>query len=229
MPSSDVSKSGRGVAYVSILVLVFGIWGYCYELGYFAALGLDCAKYLSPWHYVASGAGVLVPMILAMLLITQITRFFSKKLGEDQATEFKRKLEKVSYENAIGIARIIFVFCLLFLIAVIGAHMLGFKRAIWPGGVFLIFTTLSYFFTAILRSPITARFTILVALVLAESFCYAAVGAGQGYDAAQNQNATVRDDFLVLISRDDGRLVVQPKELPGVASVARYLRLVIRG
>jgi uncharacterized membrane protein len=213
---------------ISIIVVigcvVLGIFGYAFELAYFLTLGLRPGDHLSLWHYLVSALQIFLPIFIALAVGTQLTKFLSKKKFEqDDAQDTRDWISKTPLANIVGFARLMLGISLVFFVLSYLAHYLGY-RSIWAAGSYLIFMVFGYFSFALVKSPPQSRPSVFVALLIAESFMFAALGLGQADDAIRQNRSPVRDDWVVTIKRGDGRFIVEPKALPFAPAVVTLAR-----
>lgn len=213
----------RLVPYVAATI-VFAVWGYAFELSFFLSLGLNPGDYLSPWHYILSSLQVLVPMLLAMAVITQLKKFFSKGVHIDDAKELTENLKEASFDQILMLARMIAVLSFVYFAVVVCVFHLDINFSVWAAGPYLLFMVLAYFLFAIILSPPHARVSVVVTFIFAEALCFAGIGCGMAHDSRIRPRSPVRDDFVVLITRRDDRLVIEAKSLPILPPVTGLIR-----
>ncbi len=192
--------------------LPIALWGYAFEASYFAALGLSSHQVLSLWHYIASGGGLILSMLVALLVYTQLKKFFTRGIHEDDMKEVRAQISKAEFKKEIVGARIAVVISVVFWLAVYFGHSIPALSTLSSTFLYLAFVNVGLFFTCVATSPNHARFTVLLTLVLSVAVCFAAGGYGSGKQDMLRASP-IRDDFIVSVVRVDGKLVARATEL----------------
>jgi hypothetical protein len=201
---------------VAIACAVAGIWGYAYEFAYFTVLKLDVHETLSVQHFVASGLANVLPMLGLALLFALLTKFFSRNAARDDLKHFHEEMKKTQFAQQLSIARLAFGMSLAYLLLVI--FDVRFYAETSLGSLFWLVTFISMqsFVGAIYLSPPRSRLAVVVAFMLSVVLSFTAGGIGLARDAAMRANTTLRDDLVVKIERQGGKLVAtaKPVKLP---------------
>lgn len=206
----------RAFTFVTIVIaLVTGVWGYTFELAYFAYLKLNVHTILGPAHFVYSGLSVIGPMFATMLVFPLLMKFFSKDVTKDDLKVVIECLAKSKFTEEIRMARGGFLLSLAFLLLVIfdiQPPSFGEGPATGLGFMFWLFTffNIQLFFGSICVSPPHSRGAVVVAFVLAVSMCFAAGGIDAARLSIQSDNV-LRDDSLVKVYRKGGEFIAEPK------------------
>lgn len=199
------------LALVAIIALL-GLWGYCYELAYFARLKLVAHEYLSLKHFVVSSGATIIPMLLVIFIYENVKRFFSKKIHVDPREEVSEHLKAENFEKFIGFARVGVVIALVFLVLMFALPAVGITLAIWPMYLYMVFVVMQAFFGAVLTSPVHSLVPIGLTFALSTAACFA--GGGYGYASSRHSASqdVLRDDLVVKVTRaPNGEFKVEPK------------------
>jgi hypothetical protein len=208
----------RAFTFFSIVIaLVTGVWGYAYELAYFAFLKLNVHEILGPAHFLFSGFSVIGPMFAMLVVFALLMKFFSKDIARDDLKVVSEHLAKSKFTDEINLARVGFLLSLVFLFLVIidtQLPSLGEAPATRLGVMFWLFTffNMQLFFGSICVSPVHSRGAVVLAFVLAVSMCFAAGGIEAARFASRSDTA-LRDDGLVKVYRKDNQLIAEPKSI----------------
>lgn len=197
------------------IAFVLGILGYAFEASYFFALGLNVHKYFGLHQFVISGFLVVLPMFVVLFIYTQLKKFFTKQVHEDDAKTVSEQLAKTTFANQLIGARMAVAFSLVYWIVVVFAPKFGVDWPLWPVFGYMSFVNLLFFYGTILLSPSQSRLAILVAFLVSVSLCFSAGGYGQAIDK-RRIDPVIRDDFLVRIMRTatDQTVETKPVRLP---------------
>lgn len=198
-----------------VIALVTGVWGYAFELAYFAYLKLNVHTIFGPVHFVHSGLSVIGPMFAMLLGFALLMKFFSRNLAQDDLRAVSERLSKSKFAEEIRMARSGFLLSLVFLLLVIfdiRPPTFGEGRSTGLGFMFWLFTffNIQLFFGSVCLSPPHSRGAVVAAFILAVSMCFAA----GGIDAARlsiQSDKVLRDDSLVNVYRNGAELIVKPK------------------
>ncbi len=205
----------KPVLYALVAVAgLFGLWGYCFEVAYFGRLKLNVHEHLGLRHFVASSAISIIPMLLALLVFRNVTRFFTKKIHVDPGKEVAEHLKSKNFEQFITFARAGASVALIFLVLVIALPAVGVGIKIWPMYLYMVFLVLEAFFGAMTTSPPHARLPIVLAFALSVAACFG--GGGYGYAASPDSasSGVLRDDFIAKVTKSPGGVLkVEPKSL----------------
>ncbi|QLI60366.1 hypothetical protein C1C91_22245 (plasmid) [Aeromonas caviae] len=71
------------VGFLFPLAVCSPAWGYSYEFTYFITLGLNVNDVLTVNSYIVSSGRVIAFIVLSVMLFVHITKFFTKKIHED--------------------------------------------------------------------------------------------------------------------------------------------------
>jgi len=206
----------RTLSFVAIVIaLVTGAWGYAYEFAYFAYLKLNVNNILGPTHFIYSGAANIGPMCAILIAFALLMKFFSKNIAQDDLKIASERLAKSNFFEEISLARGGFLLSLAFFLLVlfdIQPPSFGEGFHIGLGFSFWLFTffNIQLFFGSIYLSPPHSRAAIVLAFVLAVSMCFAAGGIETARLSSQSNNI-LRNDGLVKVYRQGGKIVAEPK------------------
>ncbi len=82
-----------------------GIWGYAYEVSYFIAIGLPPHATLGIRHYVTSGATTVLLMLIPLLVMGHLEKFFTTRIHVDDAKSVSDLIAKANFSQEIKGAR----------------------------------------------------------------------------------------------------------------------------
>lgn len=190
---------------LTLLLLPVTLWGYAFEASYFAALGLASHNVLKPWHYIASGSGPLLSMMVVLVIYSQLKKFFTRRVHVDDLKELREQLSKMDFKKEILGARVAVVLSVAFWLAVYFGHDTPALSTLSDTFMYLAFINVSLFFNSIATSPNHARFTVLFMLATSIAVCFAAGGYGAGINDMK-RSSPLRDDYIVKIVRANGEL-----------------------
>lgn len=200
---------------LAAVALFLVVWGYFFELAYFARLGINVHKLLSLKHFVVQSASSVVPMLLALLVFSNAKRFFTKDIHSDPAKETLELLKGATFEKHVVFARHGAAIAIIFLALVIALPEFGIAAPIWHIYLYMVFMVLQSFFGAMLTSPAHARFPVMLVFMLSVAACFA--GGGYGYatiPSGATPGTLIRDDFLVTVSvGSDGKAFAEAKQI----------------
>ena len=196
----------------ALLALPIAVWGYAFEASYFAALSLSSHDALKPWHYIASGGGTVLSMFVVLLVYAHLSKFFSRRIHQDDMKEVRAELKKADFKSEILGARIAMLLSLAFWLMVYFGHAIPALSTLSSLFLYLTFVNVGLFFGCIATSPNHSRFTVLFMLVLSIALCFAAGGYGAGKQDL-SRSSPLRDDYIVKIVRMNGTISAHATEL----------------
>lgn len=203
--------------------VVFGLWGYVYEASYFFARGLNVHEYFGLRQFVLSGLRIVLPMLAILLVYTQLKKFFTKQVHEDDAKVLAEQLSKTSFSQQLIGARVAVGFSAAYWLIVVFAPMVGLTWPLWSSFGYMSFVNLLFFYGAFALSPPYSRLSVIVAFCVSVALCFSAGGYGYGQDTRVNDHV-VRNDVLVKITQTDNAQVVEVKPLPEFPPLPRVVK-----
>lgn len=208
-----MATTKRFVLFLLILALPVGFWGYAYEASYFLALDLSPHKTLSVWHYVVSGGGLILLMLVPLLVLANLRKFFTKAIHEDDIKSLKDHLARAELSEEIKGARVAVALSAAFWLAVYFRFPLPMAGHLHSIYLYMVFVNLALFFSSIAISPPYARGSVLIAFIASVAICFSAGGYGDAVRSRDGKDL-LRDDNIVRIERLGGRPVATAKDLP---------------
>lgn len=213
---------------ISVACVIAGLWGFAYEFAYFRFLDFDVSQKLGLEHYIFSGLSNIIPMLVIAILLSLLVKFFSKDVLRDDMKHFKDEMVKSNPMLQVTGARIAFVLSLAFLLFVLIDTKLGLFEGIGYRNFWLItFLNMQVFVGAIYLSPTHSKAAILVAFVVAVSFCFIAGGVDHARQSMK-EGIVLRDDAVVHVERKGATLVITPKSIdlpfPPLQRAVNWLR-----
>lgn len=193
--------------------VILGMWGYVYELAYFATLKLSVHQTLGVQHFVFSGALNVIPMLLAFLVFALFVKFFSRHVGRNDWEAFKADMAKSKFVEQMTNARIGFLLSATYFVIVL-LHLdfiddVGLLGVLW----LIIFFNIQLFVGALYLSPAHSKASILVGFMIAVALCFAASGvvhARVSHEVASKFSGSVlRDDSVVKITQQGGAWIAE--------------------
>lgn len=211
-----------------ILCIPLVFWGWAYEVSYFSILGLDVNKTLGLLHYIYSSLIYLAILFIVLIICTAIFKFFSKNIDRNDWSEVKEVLSKTQFIEAISDARFIFLFSLgAWLIVFFSPNIkiLNGPASLGHNFLFLILFNVLQFSASLYLSPPHSRVTIIVVFVLSIGICFSMGGIATARIASQIKESIIRDDALVVITRENGKYVAvaKPVKIPLPNNLKKYL------
>ena len=199
--------------YIALIVAIpSALWGYAYEFFYFFALNLSPHKILNLKHYVVSGVALAIYMFVPLLALSQLKKFFSKRIHINEAKSLGDALDQTTFASEIKGARIAFIFSVVFFITAYYESIQLHSDRLSATYMCMVFVNLIMFYPSLALSPTHARISVLIGLTASIAICFAAGGYGDAARALKTKTL-LRDDFIIHIERLDGKLVVVPKEI----------------
>ena len=200
---------------LAAIALLLGFWGYCFELAYFARLGLNVHKLLTLPHFVVSGAANIVPMLIALLILANVKRFFTKSIHTDPIQQVVEELESTTFDKQLSSARLGAAFSGTFLVLVVGLPALGLTYEIWASYQYMEFIVLQSFLGTMLTSPPHARAPVVLVFALSVAACFAGGGYGHALAGQSKASQVIRDDMVVKVTIGaDKAPIAEPKPMP---------------
>lgn len=214
---------------VLILCIPLVFWGWAYEVSYFSVIGLDVNKSFGSLHYIYSSLTYLVILFIVIVTYGAISKFFSKNIDRNDSAEFKEALAKTEFIKVISDARVAFLFSLGVWLIVFFApdirvlNWLG--RALGENFMLLIWFNILLFSASLYLSPQHSKFAVILAFVLSIGVCFSMGGLAHARLATKIHDKVIRNDFLVVITKEDGKYVADAKsvEIPLPSSLKKYL------
>lgn len=195
------------------LSITFGVVGYIFEVSYFYALDLSATDVLGLQHFVASGASLTLPAAFFLVFTSQLKKFFTKAIHEDDVTVMLDGLSATTFAEQIVFARMSFVISVLYGAAVALSAKFNLHWHLGSTLLLLVFFNLQNFFAVIQLSPKHSRFTVIFMFLVAVFICFAAGGYSVGLDDRE-KTEVVREDFILKIERTGTARKATAKELP---------------
>ncbi len=220
----------KNIAFVILILCIpLAFWGWAYEVSYFSILGLDVNKTFGLIHYVYSSLAYLVIMFIVVVTYGAISKFFSKKIDRNDATELKEALARTEFIKVISNARMAFLFSLVVWLIVILApnlrilNWLG--RPLGESFMLLIWFNILLFSASLYLSPQHSKFAVIVVFVLSVGVCFSMGGIAHARLATKINDNIIRSDFLVVITKENGKYVAvaNPVEIPFNTGLKKYL------
>ena len=191
------------VGFLFPLAVLFAAWGYSYEFTYFITLGLNVNDVLTVNSYIVSSGRVIAFIVLSVMLFVHITKFFTKKIHEDDVATLKSRLSERSFAKEIVNARISCVISVLFWLVVCFGRKIGITEDFSHLYMYLIYVNATLFSTSLLLSPPHAKITVLLLFSVSIALCFSAGGYGSA-NYAMRVEGVVRDDIVVKVVNKEG-------------------------
>jgi hypothetical protein len=212
-----------------ILCIPLVLWGWAYEVSYFSILGLNVNKTLGLLHYIYSSLIFLAIIFIVVIVYTAITKFFSNNVERNDWAGVKEALGKTELTKEISDARFAFLFSLGALLIVIFSPEVkfldGLGRLLGDGFMLLVLFNILLFFASLYLSPSHSKFAIISVFVLSIGTCFSMGGISHARMAIEIKESVIRDDSLVVITRENGEYVAtaKPVKIPLPNSLKKYL------
>jgi hypothetical protein len=206
-----VSPMNLSRMYLASLLIVITVWGFAYEASFFISAGLSLDQLSIP-HYFASGGRSIAFMLGILLIWTQLGKFFSRQIYQDDSKALQEQLKSVTFEKAVVEARVALAIGIAYWIIVISAEKYNLAKDTWTPHLFVAFFIFQMFFACLAVSPQHSRLSVYIAFIFAVSLCFSAGGYGSGKSILKRNNV-VRDDMIVKITRTDGKISVEAKQV----------------
>lgn len=211
------------------VLLPAGLWGYAYEASFFRVIGLSPHPYLTAFHYTLSGLTHLLVMVLALLVFSQLRKFFTKQIHVDDAKALRDRLAASKFSEEIRGARLAVSLSVVFWLLIYFQDSLPIPRGVGSAFLYVVFVNVMLFYTSIALSPPYSRPTINLALVVSITICFSAGGLGAGKKFLSSRTG-LRDDNIVRVERMPGApLQVTPASSPSIPSAAGWIKHIIKG
>ena len=192
--------------------LVF--WGWAYEVSYFYILGLDVNKIFGLLHYIYSSFIYIAILFIVLITYTVIFKFFSKNVDRNDWAEVKETLSKTEFIKAISDARFVFLLSIgAWVVVFFSANIksLNGPASLGHNFLLLIWLNILQFFASLYLSPKHSRGAIVFVFILSIGVCFSMGGIASARIANQIKESVVRDDALVVITRENGKYVAVAK------------------
>lgn len=212
--------------FLLFVALPLGIWGYAYEFSYFRILGISPHETLGVWHYVVSGGALILLMLIPLLILGNLKKFFTKGIHEDDIKSIEKHLGRADFPEAIKDARLAVVFSVIFWLAVYFQPHLPIPNKTSITYLYVVFVNLAFFYSSIALSPPYSRPTVVIAFVVSVALCFSAGGIGAARNSRDSANP-LRDDHIVRIERIDGKLNAVAKAIPVPASWLTAIKRIV--
>ena len=191
------------IAFVALLIsLPFAFWGLAYEFSYFKILGLNVFNNFNYIHYVFSGGIWVLTILVSLILVISIIKFFSSKIEKNDWDAVKESLNNTQFSNVIGQARAGFVLSIIYLISIIYVpSSYWFINALGEMHLFVTWNIFLLFFASIWLSPQHSKFAVIIIFIISIGACFSAGGVADARANIKLQHIVLRDDYLVTINK----------------------------
>lgn len=209
--------------WASLVVSLLFVWGIAYETAFFKFLDQSAAANLGWLNFVVSGLQGILPPFATVFLFTQLRKFWTKSIDDDDAKLLEGAVSKIQFAEALNLARLAFVVaCLL------GIGLLVFSQYVettrfanlrW----YLVWTVIGWFVPALASASKRSFYTIWFMLLISSSVLAFGLGDSDSRFFVFAEDNRLREDWVVTIHKMNGKLVVEPTVPPLISRIISFL------
>lgn len=225
-------KQASAVVVIGLLFisLPLALWGFAFEFSYFSVLGLNATQYLSYEHYAVSLRLYLIGMLIVLILITSLGKFFGKDIQKDDWSDLTIAWNAMPFDNHMKLARYICGFIMVFWLIVVFEPYTFYGYTISLLGtqfLLLFYFATTFFASAIYVSNLNGRLWFSVIYLIVASACFSMAGMELGREeknfaltnASENKSVLIRNDRYIKVRYENGKYLVEVYPIIDITSL----------
>ncbi|AXI03272.1 hypothetical protein [Aquirhabdus parva] len=233
--SKDEKEAPKAKAYgkttyiilITIFLLPVLFWGMAYEFSYFYVLGIDVSNVFTglftPFYYLYTPLSYILTLLIGMVVVTNISKFFSKNIQRDEWKNAVEQLEQLDINASILQAKTASTICFIYWVYVLLALHFGWSTRVGTVFLTMIFYCIGFFIAGFYKSNIHGRVPLILAFIISVGFCFSAGGIAIASMDKKNLGI-IRSDMVVIVKSDGKSYTANANQItPEIRAIIKAL------